>query len=191
APNITAAGGAAYTFTLVFSDNLAIDIASLDGSDIRVTGPRGFDQLAALVSVTPATSGTPRTATYRIAAPGGSWDNADNGTYTLTLQGNQVSDTAGNSAAAGVLGTFGVSISVARHTIFLPIALRAGTPDLVITAISLVPSKRTFAAGEPVEVQVTVQNQGSAAAEAFWVDLYINPSAAPTGANQPWNTRCA
>jgi hypothetical protein len=190
AADITA-GGATYTFTLVFSDNLAIDIASLDGNDIRVTGPAGFDQLATLVSVAPATSGTPRTATYRIAAAGGVWDNTDNGTYTLTLQANQVSDTAGNPANAGVLGTFKVSISATRHTIFLPTVLRVGPPDLVITGINLIPNKSTFAAGEPVEVRVTVQNQGSAAAGPFWVDLYINPSAAPTAANQPWNTRCA
>src|SRR5439155_14094588 len=62
AANITTGGGSTQTFTIVFSDNLAIDIASLDGSDIRVTRPGGFNQPATLVSVTPATNGPPRTA---------------------------------------------------------------------------------------------------------------------------------
>jgi uncharacterized repeat protein (TIGR01451 family) len=189
--DITAGGGATHSFTVVYSDNLAIDIASLDGNDIRVTGPGGFNQLAALVSVTPAGSGTPRTATYRITSPGGSWDNADNGAYTLALQASQVRDGVGNLAAARALGAFSVNISASIHRVFLPTVLGFKTPDLVVTGINLVPNKSAFAAGEPVELRVTVQNQGSAAAGAFWVDLYINPSTPPTAANQTWNTRCA
>jgi hypothetical protein len=189
--NVTTSGGATHSFTVIFSDNLAIDITSLDSGDIRVTGPSGFNQLATFVSVTPAGNGTPRTATYRISAPGGSWSNADNGTYTLALQANQVRDGVGNLAAAGTLGTFSVNISASVHKVFLPLVQSAGTPDLVISSINLVPSKSTFTAGEPVEVRVTVTNQGSAATGGFWVDLYINPSSPPTAANQTWNTRCA
>jgi uncharacterized repeat protein (TIGR01451 family) len=190
ATNITVGGGATHSFTVVFSDNLAIDSASLDGNDIRVSGPSGFDQLATFVSVTPAGNGTPRTTTYRINAPGGAWDNADTGSYTLALQANQVRDGVGNPVAARVLGAFSVAISAPIHKVFLPAVQTAGTPDLVVTSISLVPSKSAFAAGEPVEVRVTVTNQGSAAAGSFWVDLYINPSSSPTAADQLWNTRC-
>jgi uncharacterized repeat protein (TIGR01451 family) len=189
AANITSGGGTTHSFTVVYSDNLALDIASLDGSDIRVSGPGGFNQPAALVSVTPAGNGAPRTATYRISAPGGAWDSADNGAYTVVLQATQVRDSAGNLVVGKTLGTFSVNISASRHTIFLPLVGRAGAPDLV-ASISISPNKRTFAAGEPVVVSVTVTNQGSAAAEPFWVDLYINPSSPPTAANQIWNTRC-
>ena len=83
ATNITTSGGSTYSFTVSFSDNLAIDVTSLDGSDIRVTGPGGFNQLATLINVTPAGNGTPRTATYQSTAPGGSWDSADSGFYTV------------------------------------------------------------------------------------------------------------
>jgi hypothetical protein len=190
AANVTTAGGATHSFTIVLSDNLAIDIASLDGSDIRVTGPGGFDQPATFVSLTPATSGTPRTATYRITAAGGSWDSADNGIYTVTLQANQVRDSAGNTAAGRALGSFSVNVGAALRKLFLPMVQRAATPDLAISSISLSPSKSAFVAGEPVEVLVTVTHRGSAAA-AFWIDLYINPSSPPTAANQVWNTRCA
>jgi predicted heme/steroid binding protein len=106
-----AEGGAGLTFTVVYSDDVAVSAASLGGDDILVSGPGGFTQAAALVGVSPAGDGTPLTATYRIAAPGGSWDAADNGTYSVGLAGGQVLDALGNAAAATVLGDFSVSIS--------------------------------------------------------------------------------
>jgi hypothetical protein len=48
--------------------------------------------------------------TYIITPPGGSWNNADNGTYFVSLQGSQITDTAGNAAIAGTLGTFDVLV---------------------------------------------------------------------------------
>jgi hypothetical protein len=190
--NISTSGGSVQPFTIVVSDNLAIDIASLDGSDIRVTGPGGFNQPATLVSVTPATTGTPRTATYQISAPGGAWDNADNGIYTVALQANQVGDTAGNPVAAGTLGTFSVDVSVTRRTIYLPLILRsaAQAPDLVISSVTLSPSKTSFTSSEPVQISVVIKNQGTAPTTPFWVDLYLNPSRTPV-LNLIWSQVCS
>jgi CSLREA domain-containing protein len=120
AANVTTSGGTTYSFTVSFSDNLAIDSTSIDGSDIRVTGPGGFNQLATLVSVTPGGNGTPRTATYRITAPGGAWDTADRGAYAIAVEANQVFDTAGNGVGAASLGSFLVSLN---YTAYLPLAL--------------------------------------------------------------------
>jgi hypothetical protein len=121
APNVTLGGSTTYSFTVTFSDNLAIDSASLGAGDIRVTGPTGFNQLATLVRVTPAGSGTSRTATYQITAPGGAWDSADGGTYTIALEANQVFDSAGNPVSAGTLGSFLVRLN---YTIYLPLVVR-------------------------------------------------------------------
>jgi CSLREA domain-containing protein len=118
APNITLSGSATYTFTVSFSDNLALDSTSFDGNDIRVTGPGGFDQLATFVSVAPSGNGTPRAATYQITAPGGAWDGADRGTYTVTVEANQIFDSAGNSVGATSLGSFLVNLN---YTIYLPL----------------------------------------------------------------------
>lgn len=52
APNVTVGSDTTYTFTITFSDNLAIDSASLGAGDIHVTGPGDFNQLATLISVT-------------------------------------------------------------------------------------------------------------------------------------------
>lgn len=110
ASNVIVAGGTAQTFTVDYSDNVAVNSGSLDNSDIRVTGLGGFNQLATLVSFTPAGNGTLRTATYQIAAPGGSWDLGDNGNYAIAIESSQVSDINNNFVAASNLGSFNVNI---------------------------------------------------------------------------------
>jgi hypothetical protein len=86
-----------------------------------VTGPGGFNQLATLVSVMPAGTGTSRTAIYQITAPGGSWDVVDEGTYTIAVEANQVFDSVGNPVAATSLGSFLVKLN---YAIYLPLVLR-------------------------------------------------------------------
>jgi uncharacterized protein YkwD len=108
--NIAVGGATTKTFTVTYSDDVAINISSLDSADIQVTGPNAFSQMATFVSADVNSNGTPRVATYRIDAPGGSWDVGDNGTYTITLEASQVADTSGNSVAAGALGAFAVNI---------------------------------------------------------------------------------
>ncbi|HAX77111.1 MAG TPA: endopolygalacturonase [Cyanobacteria bacterium UBA11372] len=116
APDILTEGGTTYQFTVTYSDNTAMNVATLNGSDILVTGANGFNQMAALVSVNNSSNGTPRTATYQITAPGGSWTVDDNGRYTLALQANQVSDTSGNFMPASTLGSFLVNLPTSTGT---------------------------------------------------------------------------
>ncbi|MEL6813313.1 MAG: sialate O-acetylesterase, partial [Cyanobacteria bacterium J06598_3] len=97
---LNSASGSPYEFSIDYSDNVAIDVSTLGNGDVRVTGPNGFNQSATFVSVNNNTDGAARTATYRINAPGGDWDNADNGTYTIAIQPNQVGDTNNNSLQA-------------------------------------------------------------------------------------------
>jgi len=76
---------------------------------VLVTGPGGYSQLGTPANLVPDGSGW--AATYYITAPGGTWDAPDAGTYTITLQPGQVSDTAGNAAPAGPMGTFEVQLA--------------------------------------------------------------------------------
>jgi hypothetical protein len=108
--DVTVAGGAGYQVLATASDNVSVNVSSLDSNDLRVTGPNGFNELIPFVSVNLNYDGTPRLATYAFTPPGGFWDSADNGTYTVSLEANQVSDTSGNFAAAEQLGTFTVNI---------------------------------------------------------------------------------
>ena len=78
-----------------------------------ISGPGGFDVPATFVSVVFNASGNQAVATYSIIPPGGSWDSADNGTYTVVMQPNQVFDQLGNPVAPGDIGSFTVMTSSA------------------------------------------------------------------------------
>jgi hypothetical protein len=61
----------------------------------------------------------------------------------------------------------------------------------LVASFSLSPDKLNFEAGEEVLITITVTNQGTARANPFWIDFYINPEVAPTVANTLWNHVCA
>jgi hypothetical protein len=110
--DVTTPGGASYTFQVTYTDDTAINVATVinNNNAVRVTGPGGFNQPATYVSINNSTNGTPRTATYSITAPGGTFDAADNGTYTVAVQPSQVTDTSANFVPAGPIGTFRVFV---------------------------------------------------------------------------------
>jgi len=67
------------------------------------------------------------------------------------------------------------------------LVLTPGYPDL-IARFSL--STSPIVEHQPVIITATITNQGSAPADPFWVDFYVNPSVPPTAANQPWDKSC-
>ncbi|MEG4066573.1 Ig-like domain-containing protein, partial [Microcoleus sp. Pol11C2] len=113
--DVTIAGGTSQTLTVTFSDNNVLDVSSLDSPDVLINWSGGAIP-ATFVSVDTNSNGTPRTATYSFVPPGGSWDNTDNGIYTVNLQGSEVKDGLGNLAVAGSLGTFNVNVAASVAT---------------------------------------------------------------------------
>jgi hypothetical protein len=100
-----------FDFLVAYKDNRGIDATTLGNSDILVTGPGGFSQAAQFVGPsTVSPGGAFRYATYRITPPGGAWDWHDDGTYTLSMQSNQVKDTGTLFVAAGAFGSFNVHV---------------------------------------------------------------------------------
>ena len=126
--NLVAAtqGSPTYDFSVLYTDDIAIKAVSIDNQDILVTGSGNFSQLATLVTLLLSPDTNTLTAFYRFTAPGGLWDEADDGNYTFSLQANQVSDTNGNLAGAKTLGSLGVS--------FTPIALTGTDAAEALTA---------------------------------------------------------
>lgn len=110
AADLNQPGAAAYQFTVTYTDNLAIDRTTIDNNDVVVTGPNGFTQNAALVSINLAGNGSPRVATYAITAPGAAWSQSDNGVYTVAMLPEAVSDIEGAFVPAGELGQFNVAV---------------------------------------------------------------------------------
>ncbi len=109
APAVSSMGGTSYSLTITYSDNSAINVATLGTGDVRITGPNGFNTLATFTSVNLNANGTPRVATYTFTPPGGSWDAGDAGNYMIAVESNQVRDLAGNAVSAGAKGSFAVS----------------------------------------------------------------------------------
>ena len=111
ATDITQPGIGAKQFTVTYSDNLGVDVSTIDSQDIRIAGPNGYDRPGQFVSVDISSDGTPRVATYATDPPaGGIWTGSDNGTYTIWMRTNQVGDTEGAWVTAGQLGQFSVKV---------------------------------------------------------------------------------
>jgi uncharacterized delta-60 repeat protein len=107
-----ASGAASYDFDVTYSDANVVNAATIDGGDIVVTGPNGFSAQASLVSGG-LSNGSIVTATYRITAPGGAFDEADNGTYSVAVLPNAVANIPGDPSPAGTIGTFKVTLGAA------------------------------------------------------------------------------
>jgi predicted outer membrane repeat protein len=111
APSVTSGAATTYEFELTFTDNNAIDVNSLKTvGAVTVSGGKFASPVdATFVSVDNPTNGTPRTAKFSITPPGGSWDVADNGIYTINITANKIFDTdlpTPLSVPAGAVGTF-------------------------------------------------------------------------------------
>ena len=81
--------------------------------------------------------------------------------------------------------------SMVRHTgVYLPVVLKAFAPMPDLAGVfTLTPDKANYNAGEPVLITAVVTNLGTAPADAFWVDFYINPYRVPA-VNLRWNDLC-
>ena len=113
--NQTPTGGAAtFDFTVTYNDlasGTGVDFTSLDSSDVSVWLPNGGGTInATLIDIDADANGPTRIATYRISAPGGTWDVTDNGAYVVRQNADQVRDLAGGYRAAGEIGTFTVNL---------------------------------------------------------------------------------
>ncbi|AFY80370.1 DUF4347 domain-containing protein [Oscillatoria acuminata] len=118
AENVTIAGGTTYSFSVTFTDNRAIDWSTLDIGDILVTGPNNESLNVTAINTPNRTGNFSRIdVTYQITPPGNRWTSNANGTYIVTLQDNEVTDTTGNAIAfedisSQELGRFVVNINI-------------------------------------------------------------------------------
>lgn len=103
-PNVTAAAST-FQFTVTYAAAAGINVGTLGNGDVRVTGP-GFNLPASFVGVDTNTNGTPRVATYSITPPGGAWDPADFGTYTIAVELSAVADVNGAFVPSFAIGSF-------------------------------------------------------------------------------------
>jgi hypothetical protein len=102
--------GKFYQLKMSYNHPSGVNLATVGNDDLLVTGPNGFSQPMQLIKAKAQKKGTVVAATYRLAAPGGTWDVADNGVYTVTLQAGAVSSTDGTTTTtAGTVTRFNVN----------------------------------------------------------------------------------
>jgi len=109
--DLTQGGSPSHACSVTYTDATAVRLSSLDSGDLVITGPNGYSNSVEFVGADLPADGSPMTATYSILAPGGVWDAADNGTYTITLAESAVEDTFNNVTPQTTLGNFTVTIS--------------------------------------------------------------------------------
>ncbi|MCY2964194.1 MAG: hypothetical protein NT069_11270 [Planctomycetota bacterium] len=110
--SITQAGATESSLTVTLTGLTTLDLAELRQSmaAIQIVGPAGFSEFARFVNVVPTVDGRSHIATFALNAPGGFWDRADNGRYTIRLVANSIHDSVGNSIPGATLGSFVVGI---------------------------------------------------------------------------------
>lgn len=104
--------GRYYTITVDWSPGT--DPSTLGASGLLVTGPNAFSAAAQLVRTRSLRGGVVQ-ATYHVSDASGNWTPADIGTYSIIVQPDAVSDTAGQFAEGGVLGNFVIATGLAAR----------------------------------------------------------------------------
>jgi hypothetical protein len=124
-PDVRMAGGANTTIALAFLNDSLVSSFQNNNHLVKVTGPHGAVTYALFVGL--STVGGAHLATFRLIAPGGMWDAADVGAYTVSITGQTV---VTDSGAAPV---FYVSPNIAfderyyeQHNADVVTAIKAG-----------------------------------------------------------------
>ncbi len=108
-----------YTFTITYTDNLAVRKTSPATAVVQVAPPGNGGPITATVVSTVPQGNTDAAGdaqgflvTYQITPPGGAWSEADDGIYTVKLASGAPTDLASNPVVTGSLGSFAVEIFV-------------------------------------------------------------------------------
>ncbi len=154
----------AATFAVTYTDDFGVTGSTIDSKDLTVTAPDGTVLPVSLVGVNTAGNGTPRTATYSIAAPGGKWDAADKGKYTVAVKAGEVSDTSNNKIAAANLGSFTVDVLVDQQPVAGRIRIEAEDYKTGNNGVEFFDTSRNnFGGGDrqdDVDIEVTWDTRG-------------------------------
>ncbi|HSJ57344.1 MAG TPA: PKD domain-containing protein, partial [Anaerolineae bacterium] len=197
-PTHTYAAGGCYIVTLVVTGGCGQDTWS---GQVCVCDP--VNNLDFTWQPQLPTSG--ETVTFAAAADGTpaitfDWDFGDgttgtgqNPTHVYAAAGSySVVVMAANCDGITATQTHTLTVQPARYYYYLPIAVNGYLglrPDLV-GSFTLAPDQDVYQPDEEVVITVVITNVGTAVADGFWVDFYINPDPVPTGPGLLWHDVC-
>ena len=109
-PNVTTSG-ATYQGISVLYDGGGFQITpgTIDDADITVTDGANSYGVTALSTFYPTANSIQ--VYYEMTPPGGTWDGPDNGTYTISVNANEVANNNAEFAPSRPIGTFDVLIA--------------------------------------------------------------------------------
>jgi hypothetical protein len=167
-------GATSYDFTVTYSDADGLDPLAFGDDDLVVTGPAGGTPTPVTVNGVASSTATSYTVIYRLPAPGGTLDPADDGTYSVHLNPNAVRDAGGNAAAETDIGSF---------TLDVPDVPPGPLPDLFAAVVATkVPA--SVVAGAKGSANVTVTNSGTAPVDSnVRVELFVSSDDTLDGAD--------
>lgn len=139
--------GKFYQLKMSYSHPSGINLATVGDNDILVNGPNAFSQNMQLLKAKPKKKGTVVQATYRLAAPGGTWDSAENGVYNVLLQPGAITATDGTATTEGTITKFVVNAKPPRTTG----SARGGSASLVAPPAASVFSDEPLAVRDDTE----------------------------------------
>ena len=157
----TSTGEQFLQFVVSYTDDVDLATTSFDNNDITVTLPGGGAPVPA-EKVSSVGSGRTADVTYRIPAPGGTLDPADDGLYVLNVQGGQVTDANGNAVAATTLPAVQVTVTPPDG------------PDLVPTIPDALPAVVTGARGRARVVVTNAGNQAVPKGSRMTLTLFLS-----------------
>jgi hypothetical protein len=101
--SVTAGGDTTEQIVVTYSEKGGqIDASSIGAGNLVVTGPASQALTVTGVTTVSLRHGGSVSASYTVAAPGGPWDAADNGTYTVTVQAGAGDGRSGERRRQGV-----------------------------------------------------------------------------------------
>ncbi|MGA2497235.1 MAG: choice-of-anchor Q domain-containing protein, partial [Tepidisphaeraceae bacterium] len=176
-----------YTFTITYSDNVAVAAATLSDAVVQVLPPGSRAPISASFQSTVAVGtadgiGNAKSfsVTYAITPPGASWTPADDGNYTVVLGGGTVTDLAGNPVASGSLGTFSVApFAVTTTTVTTSatgITYHSGTGTNNINGLPTFTATVTATSGGVAPTDGSVDFMDTATGQDFGNGMFVSSS---------------
>jgi hypothetical protein len=129
--SVTAANGQPATFSVVWSDDVAMNGATIGDGDVVVSGPGNVYNVVATLVSSNSVAGGSIVANYSVPAPAGGWTSAWNGTYGVYARLNEVADAAGNVVPQfAFIGRIIVNVSAGNADLTPPTAtITQATPN--------------------------------------------------------------
>ncbi len=138
-----------------YTDNASLAVQEIGSTNLIITGPGGYSSAPLSIAHMFMENSQTLEVTYYLTPPAGGWTSSNSGTYSVCLQAHQVSDLAGNYAAAGTIGTFSMTIAAAAPAVTMAATVSTGSTTTATATTTTLNAGATSATVSPATVNST------------------------------------